>query len=176
MKARGIVVGLALAAMVAACGSSGGKTPTAATGFIPPGTNSAPTEAPITPAAAPTTETPNELFQDWLGSGGLAILQSLSTDLTAVQTDSTNLDTTSLETDSVTLKADVDKAQLFKPIPVPAAQAEYAASLSDLADAAQDYITGTANTDGSYIEMAGTSLDDGTSHLKVVTQLVGDGS
>lgn len=169
MKARGILVGLAIAATVTACGSSGGKTPVALSSPADLGIN---TPASPTPTAAPTTPPVAEQLINWYTGGGQAIFTAIGTDLDALETASSNEDSAGVETASVSLEADIDRAQAYAPMPLATAQSEWAAGLSNAKDATTDYITGANTEDASEIYAGTAALNTATSHLDVVAELI----
>lgn len=168
MRTRGIVVGLALAATVTACGSAGGKTPVASVSRVV-GVN---TPADPVPSAASTTPSTAEQLFAWYSGGGKAIFTAMGTDLVALSTAATNEDSSGVATASVSLEADIDRAQAYAPLPSAPLQSEWSAGLASAKEAATDYITGANNEDASLIYAGTAALGTATSHLDVVTELI----
>lgn len=127
--------------------------------------------AETTPAADPApSKDPAQRFVDWANNGGSDTLNTLSTDLSAVDADSDPIDFDGLRDSCSTLTADVEAAQDGEPMPDKATAKRWNLALEHLANSATACTEGAVSEDQASFDLMASEMDIGIKHLNAVNK------
>jgi len=147
---------LATAALAAGISLLGGASPTAV----------------ATPPASPSDAQLEAAIADWFTKGGDKRVLALQTDFEAIAKAAGSVDIPGVKTGCSTLKADVDKAQAYAPLPDAQAQKSWAASLDLYEKAALDCVTGADKVDADLLLKSNDEMLQGSQELGKATQRI----
>ncbi|MEV0926904.1 hypothetical protein AB0I99_17560 [Streptomyces spongiicola] len=160
MNTRTIILAGVLAVSLTGCGSR--TTPAAE----PP----APTP---TASPSPTMDAAQQMVE-WRDSGGMDTLQTLMTDLSAVQEDSDPVDLNGLRDSCSTLTANLETARGGTPMPHPATAQRWKLALEHLTASAKACSDGAVSGDQSSFDLMASEMDIGIKHMEAVAEHIGE--
>lgn len=124
------------------------------------------------PAATPSASASKDVvqeFRDWANSGGSDSLDTIMTDLAAVDKASDPVDLKGLRKSCPTLTADLEAAKQGDPMPGKAGQ-RWALALDHLAASAAACSEGAVSEDQAAFDLMASEMDIGISHLDAVNK------
>jgi hypothetical protein len=126
-------------------------------------------DGPAGAGGAPGATVPTGAVQEWYVGGGQQHLTTVGRDATGVSDDAAAGDTVSLGSDCATLLADVQAAQVYRPIPDAAAQQHWSRALDLFAQASADCADGTTGNDAALLASSRRELAAGSTELDAAT-------
>ncbi|MCX5441347.1 hypothetical protein OHB53_08645 [Streptomyces sp. NBC_00056] len=122
-------------------------------------------------SASPTaSKDPSQQFLDWADNGGSESIDTIATDLGAVDEDSHPVDLAGLRESCSTLTADIEAAQGGDPMPDKAMAKRWDLALKHLANSATACTEGSVSEDQTSFDLMASEMDIGIKHLNAVNK------
>ncbi|MFH8736795.1 hypothetical protein [Streptomyces sp. NPDC017964] len=130
-----------------------------------------PARKPAKTSHKPTaSKDPAQQFLDWADNGGSESIDTIATDLGAVDKDSHPVDLAGLRESCSTLTADIEAAQGGDPMPDKAMAKRWDLALEHLANSATACTEGSISEDQASFDLMASEMDIGIKHLNAVNK------
>lgn len=111
---------------------------------------------------------------EWRDNGGSATLDTLTTDLAAVDKDSNPVDLAGLRDSCSTLTADLETARAGTPMPHPPTAQRWNLALDHLTASAKACTDGAVSGDQASFDLMASEMDIGIKHMAAVAKQIGE--
>ncbi|MFD8771392.1 hypothetical protein ACFRCQ_28255 [Cytobacillus firmus] len=122
------------------------------------------------PAKTSASKDPAQQFLDWADNGGSESIDTIATDLGAVDKASHPVDLAGLRESCSTLTADIEAAQGGDPMPDKAMAKRWDLALTHLANSATACTEGSISEDQASFDLMASEMDIGIKHLNAVNK------